>query len=85
MKVTCACNVTSNNNNILGKPASFDLSITFPLNPSVIFEASVTTGVARTTEQRKPHRSNDAKCDEPSWVSGIGGAWNLMELEERRL
>ena len=38
---------------VLGKPAAFDLSVTSPLNPTMILEASVTTGAAaRTTEQR---------------------------------
>ena len=49
---------------ILGKQAAFDLSVTSPLHPTIILEASVTTGAAaQTTEQRK-HCSNDAKCDE---------------------
>ena len=53
---------------VLGKPAAFYLSVTSPLNPTIILEASVTTGAAaRTTEQRK-HCSNDAKCDELSCV-----------------
>ena len=38
---------------VLGKPAAFNLSVTSPLNPTIILEASVTTGAAaRTTEQR---------------------------------
>ena len=31
---------------VLGKPAAFDLSVTSPLNPTTLLEASVTTGVA---------------------------------------
>ena len=53
---------------VLGKPAALDLSVTSPLNPTIILEVSVTTDAAeRTTEQRK-HCSNDAKCDELAWV-----------------
>ena len=38
---------------VLGKPAAFDLSVTSPLNLTIILEASVTTGAAAwTTEQR---------------------------------
>ena len=33
---------------VLAKPAAFDLSVTSPLNPTTLLEASVTTGVACT-------------------------------------
>ncbi|KAL5510768.1 hypothetical protein EMCRGX_G006369 [Ephydatia muelleri] len=69
---------------VLGKSAAFDLSVTSPLNPTIILEARVTTGAsARTTEQRK-HCSNDAKCDEVAWVC-VPLVGNHMELGERRL
>ena len=60
---------------VLGKSAAFDLSVTSPLNPTIILEASVTTGAAaRTTEQRK-HCSNDlGLCT----IDG-GILWNLGE------
>ncbi|KAL5470985.1 hypothetical protein EMCRGX_G029055 [Ephydatia muelleri] len=71
---------------VLGKPAAFDLSVTSSLNPTIILEASETTGAAaRTTEQRK-HCSNDAKCDELAWVCvplvvESYGAWGKEALE----
>ena len=71
---------------VLGKSAAFDLSVTSPLNPTINLEASVTTGAAaRNTEQRK-HCSNDAKCDELTWVCVLlvvesYGAWGKETLE----
>eukprot|EP00731_Ephydatia_muelleri_P023012 Em0015g595a len=47
---------------ILSKPAAIDLLVTSPLNPTILLEARVTTGVASwMTEQRK-HCSSDGKC-----------------------
>ena len=34
----------------------------------IILEASVTTGAAALTTEQRKHCSNDAKCDELSWV-----------------
>ena len=71
---------------VQGKPAAFDLSVTSPLNPTIISEASVTAGVAaKATEERK-HRSNDAKCSELAWVCvplvvESYGAWGKEALE----
>ena len=71
---------------VLGKPAAFNLSVTSPLDPTIILEASVTTGAAAwTTEQRK-HCSNDAKCDELAWVCvplvvESYGAWGKEAVE----
>ena len=44
------------------------LSITIPLNPSTLLEASVTTGVAALTTELRKHTSNDTKCKELDWV-----------------
>ena len=71
---------------VLGKAAAFDLSVTSPLNPTTLLEASVTTGVdALTTELRK-HSSNDTKCKELDWVCvplvvESYGAWGKEALE----
>ena len=46
---------------VLGKPAAFDLSVTSPLNPTTLLEASVTTGVAAQTTELRKHSSNDTK------------------------
>eukprot|EP00731_Ephydatia_muelleri_P023106 Em0015g689a len=53
---------------VLGKPAAFDLSVTSPLNPTTLLEASVTTGVAALTTELRKHSSNDTKCKELDWV-----------------
>ena len=96
VQVEMGSNVTSNHSHthpadllipnwVLGKPAAFDLSVTSSLNPTIVLEASVTTGVAAwTTEQRK-HRSNDAKCNELDWVCVYHWWLNPMEPGERRL
>ena len=47
---------------VLGKPAAFDISVTSPLTPITLHEASVTSG---STAQVA---SNDAKCSELGWV-----------------
>ena len=71
---------------VLGKPAAFDLSVTSPLNPTTLLEASVTTGVAALTTELKKHLSNDTKCKELDWVCvplvvESYGAWGKEALE----
>ena len=90
-------NVTSNHSHthpadllvpnwVLGKPAAFDLSVISLLNPTILLEVSVTTGVAAwMTEQRK-HCSNDGKCNDLGWVCvplvvESYGAWGKEALE----
>ena len=69
---------------VLGKPAASDLSVTSPLNLTIILEASVTTGTAARTTEQKKHCLNDAKCDELAWVC-VPLVVKSMELGERRL
>eukprot|EP00731_Ephydatia_muelleri_P023348 Em0015g931a len=71
---------------VLGKPAAFDLSVTSPLNPTTLLEASVTTGVAALTTELRKHSSNDTKCKELDWVYvplvvESYGAWGKEALE----
>eukprot|EP00731_Ephydatia_muelleri_P007115 Em0003g1363a len=71
---------------VLGKPAAFDLSVTSPLNPTTLLEASVTTGVAALTTELRKHSSNDTKCKELDWVCvplvvESYGAWGKEALE----
>ena len=71
---------------VLGKPAAFDLSVTSPLNPTTLSEASVTTGVAALTTELRRHSSNDTKCKELDWVCvplvmESYGAWGKEALE----
>ena len=71
---------------VLGKPAAFDLSVTSPLNPTTLLEASVTTGVAALTTELRKHSSNDTKCKDLDWVCvplvmESYGAWGKEALE----
>ena len=71
---------------VLGKPAALDLSVTSPLNPTTLLEASVTTGVATLTTELRKHSSNDTKCKELDWVCvplvvESYGAWGKEALE----
>ncbi|KAL5483977.1 hypothetical protein EMCRGX_G020399 [Ephydatia muelleri] len=51
----------------LGKPAAFDLTITSPLNPSILSEAGVMAGSAALVAECHKHDLNDPKCSELSW------------------
>ena len=71
---------------VLGKPVAFDLSVTSPLNPTTLLEASVATGVAALTIELRKHSSNDTKCNELDWVCiplvvELYGAWGKEALE----
>ena len=71
---------------VLGKLAAFDMSVTSPLNPTTLLEASVTTGVAAQTTELRKHSSNDTNCKEldlvcvPLVVESYG-AWGKEALE----
>ena len=45
---------------LCGKPAAFDLSVTSPLNPSLLSEAGLTAG--------SKHSADGAKCSELGWT-----------------
>ena len=51
----------------LGKPAAFDLTVTSPLNPSILSEAGVTAGSAALVAECHKHDLNDPKCSELGW------------------
>ena len=48
----------------LGKPAAFDLTVTSPLNPSILSEAGVMAGSAASVAECRKHDLNDPKCSE---------------------
>ena len=54
---------------MLGKPATFNFTVTSLLVPNGLPEASVTVGSAVFAVEERKHRSNDAKCAELGWVS----------------
>ena len=51
----------------LGKPAAFDLTVTSPLNPSILSEAGVMAGSAAKVAECCKHDMNDPKCSELGW------------------
>ena len=51
----------------LGKPAAFDLTITSPLNPSILSEAGVTAESAASVAECRKHVLNDPKCSVLGW------------------
>ena len=44
--------------------AAFDVTVTSPLNSSIVSEAGVTAGVAARAAERRKHEENDTKCTE---------------------
>ena len=64
---------------MLGKPAAFDITVTYPLNPSTFTEVSVTAGSAALAAEQCKHNSNDAKCSELGWkcVPLSNGCWDV--------
>ena len=53
---------------VLGKPAAFDITVTSPITPITLHEASVTSGSTAQVAENRKHASNDAKCSELGWV-----------------
>ena len=49
----------------LGKPAAFDITVTSPLNRTILAEACLRVGVAAG---RRKHAANDLMCAELGWV-----------------
>eukprot|EP00731_Ephydatia_muelleri_P014263 Em0007g1573a len=53
---------------VRGLPAAFDITVSSPLTPASLEEASASAGAtARIAETRK-HSANDSKCQELGWV-----------------
>eukprot|EP00731_Ephydatia_muelleri_P010167 Em0005g753a len=48
----------------LGKLATFDLTVTSPLNPSILSKAGVTAGFAAKVAECRKHDMSDPKCSE---------------------
>ena len=70
----------------LGKPAAFDLTITSPLNPTILTEAGVKCGSSAQVAEVSKHAANDEKCKELGWVCiplavEAYGCWG-MEAQE---
>ena len=52
----------------LGQPGALDLTITSPLNSSVLSEASVRAGSAVQAAERCKHQTSNEKCQELGWA-----------------
>ena len=50
-----------------GIPTAFDITVTYPLTPLSLQEASVTPGTAALLAERWKHQANDPKCHMLGW------------------
>ena len=50
-----------------GIPTAFDITVTSPLTPVSLLEASVTPGTAALLAERRKHQANDPKCHMLGW------------------
>ena len=50
-----------------GKPAAFDITVTSPLTPAILAEASRRVGAAAEAAVNRKHTANDPKCAELGW------------------
>ena len=50
-----------------GKPAAFDITVTSPLTPAILAEASMRVGAAAEAAENRKHTANDPKCAELGW------------------
>ena len=51
-----------------GKPAAFDITVTSPLCPAFLGEASRVAGAAALAAETRKHMANDQKCHELGWA-----------------
>ena len=51
-----------------GKPAAFDITVTSPLTPATLRDASTFSGAAAHAAECRKHSTNDARCQELGWV-----------------
>ena len=47
-----------------GKPTAFDITVTSPIIPAILAEASMRVGAADEAAERRNHKANDPKCAE---------------------
>ena len=51
-----------------GLPAALDITVTSPLNPTILDEFCSTAGVAAVAAESRKHVANDPKCFELGWT-----------------
>ena len=54
-------------NLLINKPAAFDITVTYLLNPSTFTEVSVTEASAALAAEQRKHNANNGKCAELGW------------------
>ena len=70
----------------LGNPAAVDLTITSPLNSTILSEAGVKAGSAAQAAECRKHQANDTKCSELGWscvpqAVETYGCWGVLKPE----
>eukprot|EP00731_Ephydatia_muelleri_P023207 Em0015g790a len=53
------------------KPAAFDITVTFPLCPAFLGEASQVAGAAALAADTRKHIANDKRCQELGWAACV--------------
>ena len=66
--------------------AAFGISVTSPLNSSLVVEAGMSSDVAARAAEKRKHLQNDAKCKQLGWrciplVVETYGAWGAEAIE----
>ena len=51
-----------------GKPAAFDVTVTSPLTPVSLNNASASVGAAAYAAECRKHAANDTRCQELGWL-----------------
>ncbi|KAL5489162.1 hypothetical protein EMCRGX_G018222 [Ephydatia muelleri] len=51
-----------------GSPAALDITVTSPLTPATLRDASSTAGAAAYAAECRKHTANDVKCQELGWA-----------------
>ena len=50
-----------------GRPAAFDITVTSPLTPAILAEASRRVGAVAESAENRKHTAKDPKCAELGW------------------
>ena len=67
---------------VRGSPAAIDITVTSPLTPAMLRDASTSAGSAAFAAECRKHEANDTKCQELGWTlhsSSCGDLWTLGE------
>eukprot|EP00731_Ephydatia_muelleri_P020965 Em0013g692a len=53
---------------VRGSPAAIDITVTSPLTPAMLRDASTSAGSAAYAAECRKHEANDTKCQELGWT-----------------